>query len=187
MLERALRLLLDVLKPGCCQYVRKHTMLERALRQLSFYEGKSSFYVVRKHTMLERALRRYHSVQVMQSIHNVRKHTMLERALRRIKTAHLPSAHEAGQKAYNAREGIETSSIQTMLASIPCFSQKAYNAREGIETMLQTCQCPSWVASFVRKHTMLERALRLDGGEGSLAVWTGQKAYNAREGIETDP
>ncbi len=39
----------------------------------------------------------------------------------------------AGQKAYNAREGIETP-IYSNASSKVVFGQKAYNAREGIET-----------------------------------------------------
>ena len=63
--------------------------------------------------------------------------------------------------------------------------QKAYNAREGIETN----RAEPWHAqdqAQVRKHTMLERALRLRGTFSRTSISSfRQKAYNAREGIET--
>ncbi len=39
----------------------------------------------------------------------------------------------SGQKAYNAREGIETAQ-RGRFSFLPLSGQKAYNAREGIET-----------------------------------------------------
>jgi len=94
--------------------------------------------VVRKHTMLERALR----LEVNRERHPipivvVRKHTMLERALR-------PSCWAI----CCTRSGVR---------------QKAYNAREGIETSLLGIVGQSDFPEFIRKHTMLERALRPSG------------------------
>ena len=43
----------------------------------------------------------------------------------------------------------------------PEESQKAYNAREGIETNIFSCRACLVIWFLVRKHTMLERALRL--------------------------
>ncbi len=63
--------------------------------------------------------------------------------------------------------------------------QKAYNAREGIETSLTSLQIRKSFG-FVRKHTMLERALRPTFSQDMrFLLQTCQKAYNAREGIET--
>ncbi len=85
---------------------------------------------------------------------------MLERALRPGAIASLRCAYTLGQKAYNAREGIETSAICACRIATCSTSQKAYNAREGIETT--------------------KRAVRAQPDFDD-----GQKAYNAREGIET--
>ncbi len=68
-------------------------------------------------------------------------------------------ARLGSQKAYNAREGIETYSRYCRILNVSSLRQKAYNAREGIET------------HRVRARVMLRHE--------------GQKAYNAREGIET--
>ncbi len=135
---------------------------------------------------------------------------MLERALRRSASVSRSCQPATRQKAYNAREGIETrlngnpinpsvSLVRkhTMLERAlrpnepaigeyaTALSQKAYNAREGIETKVWTGVSPS-TSRAVRKHTMLERALR---PTPITRVWAqfilGQKAYNAREGIET--
>ncbi len=58
---------------------------------------------------------------------------MLERALRQRFSNAINRDSNSRQKAYNAREGIETYPRVTM--SINYLSgQKAYNAREGIET-----------------------------------------------------
>ncbi len=93
-----------------------------------------------------------------------------------------------GQKAYNAREGIETHSVFFSNAFL-LSGQKAYNAREGIETNVCPYISKPLSMIMVRKHTMLERALRrkdlLHCPPKSLHVR--QKAYNAREGIETSP
>ncbi len=83
---------------------------------------------------------------------------MLERALRH---AWLPLQYEGpySQKAYNAREGIETFSVVFAPIGAESLGQKAYNAREGIETLL--LELHNFHLNFlVRKHTMLERALR---------------------------
>ena len=57
MLERALRLPLDLVFRGRKLKVRKHTMLERALRRPAILDFLNPIDFVRKHTMLERALR----------------------------------------------------------------------------------------------------------------------------------
>ncbi len=62
--------------------------------------------------------------------------------------------------------------------------QKAYNAREGIETFPHLVEVIDLY--LVRKHTMLERALRRHAAiAASASTVVSQKAYNAREGIET--
>ncbi len=114
--------------------------------------------------MLERALRRYvlpFSVFCKRTF--VRKHTMLERALRLKRSDRdNPALLTLRQKAYNAREGIETP--QRRPYQISCRDS-------------------------VRKHTMLERALRPEqvARRHSCHYARSQKAYNAREGIETQP
>jgi len=110
-------------------------MLERALRLPIVRSHYGRHVLVRKHTMLERALR-LEGLEVegfFQLV--VRKHTMLERALRRL---------------FNYHAGGRTSK-----------RQKAYNAREGIETQVLGLFRPFPQGALVRKHTMLERALRL--------------------------
>ncbi len=58
---------------------------------------------------------------------------MLEMALRRMAGDAGGAPQLPGQKAYNAREGIETQwPLSYHRRSVIC--QKAYNAREGIET-----------------------------------------------------
>jgi len=117
---------------------------------------------------------------------------MLERALRRLGDICVTSeVTPVCQKAYNAREGIETIEKfehlirthcqvrkHTMLeralrhishlvkfpaVNIKC--QKAYNAREGIETFTAPLAFPN-ITICVRKHTMLERALRIETNVG---------------------
>mgnify|MGYP007023482266 CR=1 FL=1 len=59
---------------------------------------------------------------------------MLERALRPISGSQaIERRFNLGQKAYNAREGIETNCTRALRFMRP-LRQKAYNAREGIET-----------------------------------------------------
>jgi len=83
---------------------------------------------------------------------------MLERALRLNGLSNAVKEVKYRQKAYNAREGIETFNHEPNNLAVHKIRQKAYNAREGIETYI----CPSRGSSDanVRKHTMLERALR---------------------------
>ncbi len=134
--------------------------------------------------MLERALRLNNIRAVFALQHVVRKHTMLERALRQESGTIRVFYRIHRQKAYNAREGIETSQNQRTKPNRQ-DGQKAYNAREGIETDSQCTRCTA-SRSCVRKHTMLERALR--PAKAALAITLSafcQKAYNAREGIET--
>ena len=98
--------------------------------------GSAAACPVRKHTMLERALRlSILAPSQIRGANNVRKHTMLERALR-----------------------LNETDIQRADCG---YRQKAYNAREGIETKLSS-ECDT-LKHVVRKHTMLERALRLSG------------------------
>ena len=59
---------------------------------------------------------------------------MLERALRQLQDCIKYAARLLGQKAYNAREGIETPIVYLPLQMLNIAGQKAYNAREGIET-----------------------------------------------------
>ena len=68
----------------------------------------SGIIFVRKHTMLERALRHYDHKDYQEQDKCVRKHTMLERALRPEALGRQRLVGFLGQKAYNAREGIET-------------------------------------------------------------------------------
>ncbi len=60
---------------------------------------------------------------------------MLERALRRCSGLPTRAPAEYGQKAYNAREGIETQKVTRRDFPLLPLGQKAYNAREGIETI----------------------------------------------------
>ena len=111
---------------------------------------------------------------------------MLERALRRKDSAsnYTPDTSPS-QKAYNAREGIETGAVIISYIAMFALGQKAYNAREGIETKTVPMESPrvnscqkaynaregietssfldrsNCSMNLVRKHTMLERALRL--------------------------
>ncbi len=122
-------------------------MLERALRQLFFLPVELCTEFVRKHTMLERALRHYSSDDEESDYHLVRKHTMLERALRPSPTWAQRLTACSSQKAYNAREGIETNRVPDIAHAL-LLRQKAYNAREGIETCSPGCfMAASTVAS----------------------------------------
>ncbi len=86
---------------------------------------------------------------------------MLERALRLKHNVLLPRAEpKGGQKAYNAREGIETRLWYNGCGGEMFLGQKAYNAREGIETHQMTDLMVQHSYRHVRKHIMLERALR---------------------------
>ncbi len=110
---------------------------------------------------------------------------MLERALRQHGSRSGRFAVPHRQKAYNAREGIETSTVTAAHLSASLAGQKAYNAREGIETRFDY-RGPTYCIERVRKHTMLERALRhYYAIHSPFRCHEGQKAYNAREGIET--
>ena len=84
--------------------------------------------------MLERALRHVISDSADDALVKVRKHTMLERELR--------------------HHSIHSCSVRGKVR------QKAYNAREGIETKTNTRPGTDGLEKGVRKHTMLERALR---------------------------
>jgi len=161
-------------------------MLERALRPVLRTMTFPSMNGVRKHTMLERALRLLSDTRSDSApIASVRKHTMLERALRLYGACFMAASTASRQKAYNAREGIETFMFKPVASpQRRWLRQKAYNAREGIET-------PPWMwllrGAFVlvRKHTMLERALRQYFLAALIARRKISSAYNAREGIET--
>ncbi len=65
--------------------------------------------------------------------------------------------------------------------------QKADNARKGIKTYAIKVDLYRPLERYLRKQTMLGRALRLVGDRGakSLRVDTPQKADNARKGIKT--
>jgi len=134
MLERALRL------PRCNFHEPALILCQKAYNAREGIEtlcGTVSRAVwcpsVRKHTMLERALRPQSLGHREEAVDGVRKHTMLERALRLLAAVPQDDRCILRQKAYNAREGIETRLLLNPLVSTPIS---------------------------VRKHTMLERALR---------------------------
>ena len=123
------------LKPPADFGVRKHTMLERALRRFSLYPHKAISIRVRKHTMLERALRRNAYAAACAPVRQVRKHTMLERALRPGERKPRARAIPMCVRKHTMLER----ALRPMRSFLPpgdtILGQKAYNAREGIETV----------------------------------------------------